>query len=60
MLFYMSCRIKSLESAVKLLESVDAQIRLISDQLNQISQKSVNIRSLTVDQSKTLYEDLKV
>lgn len=56
----MSCRIKSLESAVKLLESVDAQIRLISDQLNQISQKPVNIRSLTVDQSKTLYEDLKV
>lgn len=59
MLFYMF-RIKSLESAVKLLESVDVQIRLISDQLNQISQKPVNIRSLTVDQSKALHEDLKV
>ncbi|XP_067239734.1 nesprin-2-like isoform X8 [Chanodichthys erythropterus] len=52
-------RVKSLETAVKLLESTDIQIRLISDQLKQISQKPLNIRNFAVADARNLHEDLK-
>lgn len=51
---------KSLETAVKLLESTDIQIRLISDQLKLISQKPLNIRDFAVADARNLHEDLKV
>lgn len=54
------CRMKSLESAVKLLEAMEIQNGLISDQLNHITQKPVNIANFSIDQSKTLHEDIKV
>jgi len=53
-------RMKSLETAVKLLESTDIQIRLISDQLKLISQKPLNIRNFAVADAINLHEDLKV
>ncbi|KAK7133211.1 hypothetical protein R3I94_015172 [Phoxinus phoxinus] len=52
-------RVKSLETAVKLLESTDIQIRLISDQLKLISQKPLNIRNFAVVDARNLHEDLK-
>ncbi|XP_051954461.1 nesprin-2-like [Xyrauchen texanus] len=52
-------RMKSLETAVVLLESADIRIRLISDQLKQINQNPVNIRNFTFADAKTLHEDLK-
>ncbi|KAG1964263.1 nesprin-2 [Pimephales promelas] len=52
-------RVKSLETAVKLLESTDIQIRLISDQLKLISQKPLNIRNFAVADAINLHEDLK-
>ncbi|XP_051511030.1 LOW QUALITY PROTEIN: nesprin-2-like [Myxocyprinus asiaticus] len=52
-------RVKSLETAVVLLESADSQIRLISDQLKQINKNPVNIRNFTLADAKTLHEDLK-
>ncbi|XDV42021.1 hypothetical protein PO909_010774 [Leuciscus waleckii] len=52
-------RVKSLETAVKLLESTDIQIRLISDQLKLISQKPLNIRDFAVADARNLHEDLK-
>lgn len=60
MLFYILFRVKSLETAVKLLESTDIQIRLISDQLKLISQKPLNIRDFAVADARNLHEDLKV
>ncbi|KAI2651915.1 Nesprin-2 [Labeo rohita] len=52
-------RVKSLETAVELLESADSQIRLISDQIKQISQKPLNIRNLSIADPRNLHEDLK-
>lgn len=59
-LFYILFRVKSLETAVKLLESTDIQIRLISDQLKLISQKPLSIRNFAVADARNLHEDLKV
>ncbi|KAK2883496.1 hypothetical protein Q8A67_017133 [Cirrhinus molitorella] len=52
-------RVKSLETAVELLESADDQIRLISDEIKQITQKPVNIRNFAIVDPKNLHEDLK-
>lgn len=59
-LCYILLRMKSLETAVELLESADIQIRLISDQIKQISQKSLNIRNFAIADPKNLHEQLKV
>lgn len=60
MLFYILLRVKSLETAVELLESADIQIGLISDQIKQISQKPLNIRNFAISDPKNLHEELKV
>lgn len=60
MLFCILLRVKSLETAVELLESADSQIRLISDQIKQISQKPLNIRNFAIADPRNLHEDLKV
>ncbi|XP_077075807.1 nesprin-2a [Siphateles boraxobius] len=52
-------RVKSLETAVKLLESTDIQIRVISDQLKLIRQKPLNIRNFAFADARNLHEDLK-
>ncbi|XP_016380976.1 nesprin-2-like [Sinocyclocheilus rhinocerous] len=52
-------RVKSLETAVELLESADNQIRLISDHIKQISQKPLNIRNFAVADPKNLHEEIK-
>ncbi len=51
---------KSLETAVELLESADIQVGLISDQIKQISQKSLNITNFAIADPKNLHEQLKV
>lgn len=53
-------RMKSLETAVELLESADIQIGLISDQNKEISQKPLNIRNFAIADPKNLHEQLKV
>lgn len=53
-------RVKSLETAVELLESADIQIRLISDQIKQIIQKPLNIRNFAIADPKNLHEEIKV
>ncbi|XP_052390559.1 nesprin-2 isoform X4 [Carassius gibelio] len=52
-------RVKSLETAVELLESTDIKIRLISDQIKQISQKPLNIRNFAIADPKNLHEEIK-
>lgn len=59
-LCYILLRMKSLETAVELLESADIQIGLISDQIKQISQKPLNIRNFAISDPKNLHEQLKV
>ncbi len=59
-LCYILLRMKSLETAVELLESADIQIGLISDQIKQISQKPLNIRNFAIADPKNLHEQLKV
>ncbi len=51
---------KSLETAIELLKSADIQVGLISDQIRQISQKSLNIRNFAIADPKNLHEQLKV
>ncbi len=60
MLCYILLRMKSLETAVELLESADIQVGLISDQIKQISQKSLNITNFAIADPKNLHEQLKV
>nr|XP_021324291.1 nesprin-2-like isoform X1 [Danio rerio] len=52
-------RVKSIETTIELLESVDIQIALISDQLKQISQKPLNVRNFAVVDARNLHEELK-
>ncbi|XP_016149734.1 nesprin-2-like [Sinocyclocheilus grahami] len=52
-------RVKSLETALELLQSADIQIGLISDQIKQISQKPLNIRNVAIADPKNLHEELK-
>lgn len=51
---------KSLESALKLLEPVDVRIKLISAQLNQLTQKPVDITNFALVDSGALHGELKV
>uniref|UniRef100_A0A9J7Z0W8 Calponin-homology (CH) domain-containing protein n=1 Tax=Cyprinus carpio carpio TaxID=630221 RepID=A0A9J7Z0W8_CYPCA len=52
-------RVKSLETAVELLESADIQMRLISDQIKQIIQKPLNIRNFAIADPTNLHEEIK-
>ncbi|TRY94947.1 hypothetical protein DNTS_013096, partial [Danionella cerebrum] len=53
-------RMKSLETGVELLESPDSHIQLISDQLEHLRQKPLNIRNFVLVDSKYFHEELKL
>ncbi|XP_036438507.1 LOW QUALITY PROTEIN: nesprin-2 [Colossoma macropomum] len=53
-------RMKSIENALKLLEPVDVHIKLISDQLNQLAQKPVDITGFALTDRGALHGDMKL
>ncbi|XP_017539502.1 nesprin-2 isoform X2 [Pygocentrus nattereri] len=53
-------RMKSLENALKLLEPVDVHIKMISDQLNQLAQKPVDITGFALIDPGALHGGLKL
>ncbi|XP_043093802.1 nesprin-2 isoform X3 [Puntigrus tetrazona] len=52
-------RVKSLETVIKLQESADIQIGLISDHIKRINQKPLNIRNFAIADPENLQEELK-
>ncbi|XP_049338084.1 nesprin-2 isoform X3 [Astyanax mexicanus] len=53
-------RMKSLESALELLEPVDVHLKLISDKLNQLLQKPLDITGFVLTDSTALKGDIKL
>ncbi|XP_072538856.1 nesprin-2a isoform X2 [Salminus brasiliensis] len=53
-------RMKSLESALELLEPVEVNIKLISDQLNQLTQKPMDITGFVLTESRALHGGIKL
>ncbi|KAL6486315.1 hypothetical protein MHYP_G00057070 [Metynnis hypsauchen] len=53
-------RMKSLENALKLLEPVDVHIKLISDQLNQLVQKPVDVTGFALTDPGALHGGIKL